>query len=440
MPFRPCPKAAEASAGGPASAVIKVLRDVLSRMADARDVGAARWVSAALLLWEATLCTVIIWKVPYTEIDWVAYMQQVEIFLEGERDYLKLEGQTGPCVYPAGHVYTFAFLRWLTNEGSIFRAQVIFAAIYLVTLALVLQIYVRSQAVPPWALVLLCLSKRLHSIFILRMFNDCVAMMIAYLALLLLMENRPRWSILAFSAAVSVKMNVLLMAPPVLVVMMQAHSMATVAQGAGLGLLLQLFLAAPFLQVAPASYLSRAFELSRVFMYKWTVNLKFLPESVFLSKQLAVGLLVTHLAVLLIFAHSKFTQGSGGLAETTLTFCKTSYDGSQEGTRKRSHGARLTPCHIAWTVMTGNFVGVVCARSLHYQFYSWYFHSVPLLLWHTPLPVPFRVALWAAVEICWNVFPSTPASSLVLLACHLALLAGLWLHPVPEFAKRVKRL
>lgn len=33
-----------------------------------------------------------------TEIDWVAYMQEVEGFIHGERDYLKLKGDTGPLV------------------------------------------------------------------------------------------------------------------------------------------------------------------------------------------------------------------------------------------------------------------------------------------------------------------------------------------------------
>ena len=36
----------------------------------------------------------------------------------------------------------------------------------------------------------------------------------------------------------------------------------------------------PFLLAYPWSYLSRAFELSRVFTHIWTVNLKFLSEEV----------------------------------------------------------------------------------------------------------------------------------------------------------------
>lgn len=43
-------------------------------------------------------------------------------------------------------------------------------------------------------------------------------------------------------------------------------------------MLLQGLLGAPFLVAAPASYLQKSFELSRVFLHRWTVNLQFLPE------------------------------------------------------------------------------------------------------------------------------------------------------------------
>lgn len=36
---------------------------------------------------------------PDTKIDWDAYMQQVDMFISGERDYSKIEGETGPLVY-----------------------------------------------------------------------------------------------------------------------------------------------------------------------------------------------------------------------------------------------------------------------------------------------------------------------------------------------------
>ena len=31
----------------------------------------------------------------------------------------------------------------------------------------------------------------------------------------------------------------------------------------------------------------------------------------------------------------------------------------------------LRPEHILTVVFTGNFIGIICARTLHYQFYAW---------------------------------------------------------------------
>ena len=34
-------------------------------------------------------------------------------------------------------------------------------------------------------------------------------------------------------------------------------------------------------------------------------------------------------------------------------------------------GSRLRAKHVLCVVFSGNFIGIVCARTLHYQFYSW---------------------------------------------------------------------
>lgn len=46
-----------------------------------------------LFLVEAILNVVIIEKVKYTEIDWIAYMQEVEGFLNGTLNYKELKGR-----------------------------------------------------------------------------------------------------------------------------------------------------------------------------------------------------------------------------------------------------------------------------------------------------------------------------------------------------------
>lgn len=53
-----------------------------------------------------------------TEIDWVAYMQEVEGVANGTLDYLELRGDTGPLVYPGGFVGVFSALYWLTDRGA----------------------------------------------------------------------------------------------------------------------------------------------------------------------------------------------------------------------------------------------------------------------------------------------------------------------------------
>uniref|UniRef100_A0A453E252 Uncharacterized protein n=1 Tax=Aegilops tauschii subsp. strangulata TaxID=200361 RepID=A0A453E252_AEGTS len=40
-----------------------------------------------------------------------------------------------------------------------------------------------------------------------------------------------------------------------------------------------------------------------------------------------------------------------------------------------------------------------------------------------------RIILFVIVELCWNVYPSTSYSSLLLLFAHLFILFGLWSSP-----------
>ena len=122
-------------------------------------------LTAGLLLAETLLCLTIVQKVPYTEIDLHSYFQQVQAFLKGQRDYSKIQGDTGPIVYadvwcgtrllkffgryPAGHLYFYSLLYFLTNRGQDVRiAQYVFATIYLATLLWVVLIFRRAKVSP----------------------------------------------------------------------------------------------------------------------------------------------------------------------------------------------------------------------------------------------------------------------------------------------------
>ena len=167
-------------------------------------------------------------------------MQQVRLFIDGERDYTFIKGDTGPLVYPAIHLYIYTALYYLTDRGSnIVAAQAIFYTLYLVTLAFVLACYRRINA-PPWLLSMLVLSKRLHSIFLLRLFNDAWATLGLWVAIYSF--QRRKWFIGATSwcLALGIKMTMLLATPAIGTILLQ---------GAGLneGVLTGMFL--PQLQV-----------------------------------------------------------------------------------------------------------------------------------------------------------------------------------------------
>ncbi|KAL3328723.1 hypothetical protein AABB24_036045 [Solanum stoloniferum] len=100
--------------------------------------------------------------------------------------------------------------------------QILFGFLYMLDLAIVVFIYLKTDVVPWWALSLLSLSKRVHSIFVLRLFNDCFATTLLHAALVSIICQKWHLGLVIFSGAVSIKMNVLLYAPPLLLLMVKA--------------------------------------------------------------------------------------------------------------------------------------------------------------------------------------------------------------------------
>jgi len=383
-----------------------------------------------LLLAEFLLGVIIVWKVPYTEIDWIAYMQEVGMWLDGEYDYRNIYGDTGPLVYPAGFLYLYGALKSITDE-DIPKAQIIFLFLYVMSQAIVFSLYTcvvrwqRQQKVGSsninintnassssssnsgsstnhqvWlmrvAMGCLCLSKRYHSIFLLRLFNDAPTMMVALASFLCFMNHRWNIGCFFFSIAVSLKMNVLLFAPGLLYLLIQASPKWTIPRLAICGFT-QVILGAPFLATYPVSYLRKAFELDRKFTYKWTVNFKFLDEQTFLSSRWALLLLTLHLSLLVIY-HYRIHQN-------------------------RRKEWILSPKGILSILFVSNFVGICCARTLHYQFYSWYFPSLPFLLWTSNAhPLAARFVILLVIELAYLTFPATPTSSMMLQVAHFATL------------------
>ncbi|XP_028650838.1 dol-P-Man:Man(5)GlcNAc(2)-PP-Dol alpha-1,3-mannosyltransferase [Erpetoichthys calabaricus] len=389
-------------------------------------------VAAALWMAEIGINLWVIHRVAYTEIDWKAYMSEVEGVINGTYDYTKLKGDTGPLVYPAGFVYIFTALYFATEHGANIRfAQYLFVVFYLVTLLLVFRIYQRTQKVPPFVFFFMCCaSYRIHSIFILRLFNDPVAMMLLFVAVNLLLDNHWMLACCFYSLAVSVKMNVLLFAPGLLYLLLSQFGLLRSIPKLCVCALIQVLLGLPFLLENPTGYLSRSFDLGRQFLFKWTVNWRFLPEDVFLNRYFHVSLLGAHLVILVLFAAYCWTRSGDRLVSLL-----------KDPAKRKPVMPPLTADRIILILFTSNFIGVCFSRSLHYQFYVWYFHTLPYLLWSgqvKKLAHLLRVLLLGLIELSWNTYPSTSYSSASLHVCHLIILLSLWFiqDPEPVHSKR----
>ncbi|XP_018609311.2 dol-P-Man:Man(5)GlcNAc(2)-PP-Dol alpha-1,3-mannosyltransferase isoform X2 [Scleropages formosus] len=319
-------------------------------------------------------------------------------------------------------VYIFGALYYMTDRGANIRmGQYLFAVFYLVTLLLVFRIYHRTQKVPPYVFFFVCCaSYRIHSIFVLRLFNDPVAMMLLFASVNLLLDGRWTLGCALYSLAVSVKMNVLLFAPGLLFLLLWEFGLQGTLLRLSLCAAIQVLLGLPFLLENPVGYVSRAFDLGRQFLFKWTVSWRFLPEEVFLSRYFHLGLLGVHLLTLLLFTLFRWRRSG----ESIMALLK---DPS-----KRSHPEKLTSDQIISILFTSNFIGMCFSRSLHYQFYVWYFHTLPYLLWSggvKKLAHLLRVLILGLIELSWNTYPSTVYSSAALHVCHFIILLLLWLAP-----------
>lgn len=373
-------------------------------------------------------------------------MQQISLYLSGQRNYSLLTGSTGPLVYPAAHVHIYHVLYKLTSHGSnILVAQILFLVLYLGSLSLVMACYRTATSTttttttttttrcPPWVIFLLSASKRVHSIFVLRLFNDAVAVCWFWGAVWCLQRRRwRRWGSVVFAVGVGVKMSVLLALPAVGVVLWWALGRnGALWEGVVMGQV-QTILAYPFIMGGFKSYMTRAFEFTRQFMFKWTVNWRFIGEETFLSRSFSYCLLGAHVALLALFGCTRWLEPSGLSPLQAIHHLLHPPPQAQQDRIAR----RVTPDFVLTTMLSAMLIGCLCARSLHYQFFVYIAWSTPYLLWRSGMHPILVYGLCMAQEWAWNVYPSTDASSMVVVGCLAVTVASIWIGTSPQPAKQ----
>lgn len=271
---------------------------------------------------------------------------------------------------------------------------------------------------------MLVLSKRLHSIFVLRLFNDGFAVFFLWVAIYFF--QRRLWTIgsIAYSWGLGIKMSLLLALPSIGILLFLTKGVQGAVKQAWIMAQLQIVMALPFLPTNAIGYLCKAFEFSRVFLFKWTVNWRFLGEEQFLSKEFSITLLIGHIIALVLFMTTRWLKPAEkpimNLIRTALRF--------QEPLGQRQHASSIaiSPNYIMTTILTAITIGMLFARSLHYQFYAYLAWATPFLLWRSGLHPILQYILWGAQEWAWNVYPSTDISSLMVVGSMLITVGSVW--------------
>lgn len=236
---------------------------------------------------------------------------------------------------------------------------------------------------------------------------------------------------MAYSWGLGIKMSLLLPIPAIGAILFLVRGVKTSLKQAWLMAQLQIVIALPFLPTNPWGYLGKAFEFSRQFLYKWTVNWRFVGEETFLSKEFAYTLLAGHLSVLLLFMSTRWLrpteQPFSKLVGRALKF------GEPLGEKQHAVSVRISPNFILTAILTANAIGMLFARSLHYQFYAYIALSTPFLLWRSGMNPILQYLVWVAQEWAWNVYPSTDASSMTVIGVLFVQVASIWWGTKKDF-------
>lgn len=415
--------------------IVRNVRPIVSNICD--FLSDSRKTTPAFLcgVWVLVVAysVLVLLNVTYTEIDWKTYMQQASLFMNGTFDYKDIYGDTGPVVYPAGFLYVYSILYMITDQGrDIFTAQCIFCGIYCCLVALVFCLY--NRKVPPFAILITAFTAyRVTSLFILRLFNDGVAMFFYYVSMLLMVYNRWNLASLMYSVSVSIKMNTLLFAPGIFFFLISTKSIFETLLFIVISGITQLLLGLPFLLTNWHSYVTRAFDFGRIFQYQWTVNWQFLPQHLFTDHRFHLSLLIVQILCLLMLMQFRWRQ------------LRSIYDNQATKYSVQRSASRSKRKALIDVLVESNFVGICCSRSLHYQFYVWYYHSLPFLLrikfdndknehaagavkanasiWRsTNVQMILRIGVMLMIEACWYMYPPNAYASITLTCCHLMIL------------------
>jgi len=147
--------------------------------------------------------------------------------------------------------------------------------------------------------------------------------------------------------------------------------------------------------------------------------------------------MLAHVTLLAVFVLTRWTQPSGMSVPDLLRRIFRPIPARLE----QMISLRVTPTFTMTTMLSSVAIGMLCARSLHYQFYAYIAWATPFLLWRSKLHPLLIYLVWGVQEWAWNTYPSTDISSKTVVGCLVLQVLGVWLGTRSDFvdADRVSR-
>lgn len=143
----------------------------------------------------------------------------------------------------------------------------------------------------------------------------------------------------------------------------------------------------------------------------------------FLSRTFAYSLLFAHVCILLFLLQTRWVRpSSSGIIDFVRKYTR-----SRDARADEQVSSHVTPQFVMDAMLGSMVVGLLCARSLHYQFYAYIAWATPYLLWRAGLGPIWVLGHWAMQEVAWLTYPSTNLSSgVVVFQLFLAILSLWW--------------
>lgn len=137
---------------------------------------------------------------------------------------------------------------------------------------------------------------------------------------------------------------------------------------------LQIVYSYPFLSVYPQEYLKGSYNFSRVYVHGHNFFWRFVPPFICRLPVFNFTLLLFQVGLLIFYLFGKWLKIKDCFKQLGVWPIRIFPNFAEQDTY-----------HVAEVFFICNFIGMVCARGIFFQYVMWFWYSIPFVLWSGPM-------------------------------------------------------